>query len=365
MLSIYKKRTTIFVFVFFIILSVVLTLPYLRGPVDLDEGNYAVIGMMVSRGQTLYVDIADNKTPLIYLVNAFQTLIWGSDLVIERLFLCVFSAFTAFFIYLIGKTIRLDKFSIFGGLFFLFFSSSPAFLFYSPTNVYSSLMETIAVYFLLSSVRVKNIAKTVTVGVFIGLALLFRQTAFLFFVSILLWAFFYYLIKPTFLKNSFFSPSLERISSVDDLSSRFFVALRDFILILFGIFLPFALVFIYFYFQSAIDEMIYWIFFEPGSALNVNNPWTYSLKLEWFSTAFFSSLPLFVFGLFSFKNGVKTYEKLLFGLWFLICFLFIFLGPVPGFTHYYYQLLPPLSLLSVEGLSILIQKINLLKGDII
>ena len=74
----FKQRNVLFL-LSIIILAILLGLPYILGPADLDEGNYAVIGMMVERGHRLYADIGDNKTPLIYFVNALITLIFGSN----------------------------------------------------------------------------------------------------------------------------------------------------------------------------------------------------------------------------------------------------------------------------------------------
>lgn len=345
-----------------IVLALILRWPYMFGPADLDEGNYACIGMMVARGAVLYKDIGDSKPPIIYFINALITTLFGSDLLVLRLTFSIVAALTGFFIYLAARMLYKEKYAIIATLLFTVFSSSAAFGFYSPTNVYSSLMETVAIYFLLISLHNGQCWKYVITGVFIGLSTLVRQTGIFVFVAIVTGYSLALIIK--FLDSRRMLGQASQQSDVANgkeiIDLTFKQTIKNIILIIIGIGAIFAPFLVYFYSESALGNMIYWIILQPSEGIQIHMPWTSELKIRWVTTAFYSILPLFPLGVIGTMHNFKSrfMEKLLFVFWIVICISFFLLGPVPAFTHYYYQILPPLCLLAGGGVAVLFHREN-------
>ena len=307
------------------------------GPADLDEGNYATIGMMISRGAVLYKNIGDNKPPLFYYISALVSKVLGSNLLVIRLIFSTAIGVTSVFVYFAARKVYGNRPALISALLFTLFASSPIWGFYSPTNIYSSLMETIAIFLLIRGLIKERLEAryTILAGAFLGLAVLTRQTGGLVFAAVVLW----YLIR------------FYRVESVDwrgmikQTSTRLLWLCSGAVLM----FLP---VIVYFASTSALNDMIYWVLMEPVPGLAKYTPWSYELKIGWFVIALLPMAPLLVFTITTVRKDIrgKLEKTLLLVLWLLVPILFFLLVPLPSYVHYYYQILPPLCIMAGEGL---------------
>jgi len=325
-----------------IILVILLRLPYMYGPADLDEGNYATIGMIISRGAVLYRDVGDSKPPLIYYINAVFNFIFGSNLPVLRLIFAVVSGTTGIFVFLIAKKIYGTKIGIISACLFILFSCSTLWGYHSPTNIYSSLMESIAIYLLIIAFSSKKQEATYTIiaGVFVALSVLIRQTSILLFVAVTVW----YLIRFSRRKQFHVSVMLRQTLR------------RDFLIVL-GCSVVFLPIIFYFIEVSGFDDMIYWVLIEPMPGMAEHTPWTMGLKAEWLIVVVLATLPLLFLALIAAKNRLehKAEETLLMFLWMVLPLLFFWLLPIPAYVHYYYQILPPLCVVAGKELMSLYQ----------
>jgi hypothetical protein len=307
------------------------------GPADLDEGNYATIGMIVSRGAVLYKDIGDSKPPLIYYINALISLIFGSNLLVLRLIFAVVSGSTGVFVFLTAKKAYGSKAGIISAYLFIIFSSSTLWGYHSPTNIYSSLMESIAIYLLITAFLLKERETTYTIiaGVFIALSVLIRQTSILLFITAVVWW-------------------LTRFSQHEPLhiSETLKQTLRRVSLIILGGAIAFLPIIFYFIRASGFDDMVYWVLMEPMPGLAEHTPWSMWSKVQWYIVMVLTTQPLLLLVLTVAKNEIRRRaEGTLMFLWMVLPGIFFFLLPIPGYVHYYYQILPPLCIVAGKGLT--------------
>jgi len=331
------RATELWITVSCVALAILLRLPYMYGPADLDEGNYATIGMIISRGTVLYRDIGDSKPPLIYYINALISLIFGSNLVVLRLLFAVVSGVTGVFVFLAARKVYGEKVGIISAYLFITFSSSTLWGYHSPTNIYSSLMESIAIYFLIiaSFLKKREVTYTIVAGVFTALAVLIRQTSILLFAAIVVWFLITFWQEPFHVSDTL-RQTLRRVS-----------------LIVLGGSAAVLPVIFYFIGVSGFDEMVYWVLTEPVPGMAEHTPWITWSKVEWFIAAGLTTLPLLFLAIIVERNelGRKAEGTLLMFLWIvfpLLSFLFL---PIPGYVHYYYQILPPLCIVAGKGLT--------------
>lgn len=311
------------------------------GPADLDEGNYATIGMMILRGSVLYKEIPASKPPLIYYINTLISWIFGSNLLVLRLIFNAVIGMTSVFVFFTARKVYGNKTAVISAYLFAIFSASAVWGFHSPTNVYSSLAESVAAYFLIKALFAEKrgegeLRHVVVAGVFIGLSTLIRQTGFLFFVAVLLW----YLMRFSRIKPFSLSAMLKQTS-------------RRVMWIALGIIMAVLPMIVYFALMSALDDLFYWILLEPIPGMAKHSPWTLNLKAQWLVVVALAMALLLYFTITTVKNDLlhKFEEMLLLVLWLMIPFSFIVLGPVPSYPHYYYQILPPLCMMAGKGLT--------------
>ena len=307
------------------------------GPADLDEGNYATIGMIISRGAVLYRDIGDSKPPLIYYINALISLIFGSNLIVLRLIFAVVSGATGVFVFLTARKVYGQRVGIISAYLFIVFSSSTLWGYHSPTNIYSSLMESIAIYLLIIAYFLKDREEAYTIisGVFIALAVLIRQTSILLFAATVVWFLITFWHVP-FQASATLKQTLRRVS-----------------LIMLGgsaVFLP---IISYFIGASGFDDMAYWVLMEPVPGMTEHTPWITWSKVEWFIAVVLTTLPLLLLAIIVARSelGRKAEGTLLMFLWMVFPLLSFLLLPIPGYVHYYYQILPPLCIVAGKGLT--------------
>ena len=319
-----------------IVLAILLRLPYMYGPADLDEGNYATIGMIISRGGVLYRDIGDSKPPLIYYINALISLVFGSNLPVLRVIFAVASGVTGVFVFLIAKKVYGAKAGIISAYLFVLFSSSTLWGYHSPTNIYSSLMESIATYALIVAFfgKEREATYTIVAGVFVALSALIRQTSILLFVAIVVW----WLIRFFRYESSSVSETLKK-------------TLRRVSLVVLGGSLVFLPIIFYFIEVSGFDDMIYWVLMEPLPGMVEHTPWTIWAKVQWYIVMVLTTQPLLLLVLTVAEDEIRhRVEGTLMFLWMVLPGVFFFLLPIPGYVHYYYQILPPLCIVAGKAL---------------
>lgn len=331
------RATEFWITVSCITLAVLLRLPYMYGPADLDEGNYATIGMIISRGAVLYRDIGDSKPPLIYYINALISLIFGSNLPVLRLIFAVVSGATGVFVFLIAKKVYGERAGIISAYLFILFSSSTLWGYHSPTNIYSSLMESIAVYLLIIAFFLKEREATYTIiaSVFVALSVLIRQTSILLFFATIIWC----LIRFSWHEPSHIFEMLKQTS-------------KRVSLIILGSSIAFLPTIFYFIAATGFDDMIYWVLMEPIPGMAEHTPWTMWSKGQWYIVMALATLPLLLLVLTVVEHEIRhRVEGTLMFLWMVLPGIFFFLLPIPGYVHYYYQILPPLCIVAGKGLT--------------
>jgi len=308
------------------------------GPADLDEGNYATIGMILSRGAVMYRDIGGSKPPLIYYINALISLVFGSNLPVLRLIFAAVSGITGVFVFLITKKIYGLKVGVISTGLFIVISCSPLWGYHSPTNVYSSLMESIAIYLLIIAFFSKEREATyvIAAGVFVAFSVLMRQTSIIIFATAIAWYLIRFSWRKPFQMTEMLKQTVKRAS-----------------LIMVGGFVPLVPIIIYFVGVSGFGNMIYWVVMEPIPGMIEHTPWTMWSKAEWFIVVVLAILPLGFLATISARNELlnKAEGSLLMFLWMVFPPLSFLLLPIPGYVHYYYQMLPPLSIVAGKGLT--------------
>lgn len=85
------------------LLPIILYLPLLKEPLHNDEGFYAVVGRMLLRGDLPYRDAFDNKPPLVFVWYALSFLIFGENVWAPRLVVSFFLSLTTLAVYLEGR----------------------------------------------------------------------------------------------------------------------------------------------------------------------------------------------------------------------------------------------------------------------
>ena len=72
-------------------------------PYDSDQWIYYYVGNNWFHQGTLYITAWDHKAPVIYAINGFMSLMFGSNLFLHRLFFTVIAALTIWLFYLTSK----------------------------------------------------------------------------------------------------------------------------------------------------------------------------------------------------------------------------------------------------------------------
>lgn len=181
-----KKSKLIFIILLFAL--ILLRVPSLFEPTWYgDEGIYASVGSELNRGEILYKDIWDNKTPGIYHIYGLIIKIFGTDLFWVRLFSLFSTLFTFYLFYKIFKLIFPKRNFLFPGLMFLFFWGTPII----EANIANAenffiLLTTAGLYLFLKYIYKKpNPWYLVSIGILFGLAFLLKVHPLFDFVAII------------------------------------------------------------------------------------------------------------------------------------------------------------------------------------
>jgi len=294
----YSRSEIIFIILFTVLIFIV-PIFYINsiGMSD-DEAAYLVIGNRISNGSVLYRDVSDVKFPGTYYLAAFINSIFGKSLIAARIFVSIFHAASAIVIYFLGTKIKDKKVGMIASIFFLIAAYIPIF------QGYFFKAEPFAVFFLLASALCflkKGHRNNLLAGVFLGIGVLFKQTAILLFGVYFL----YYLLQLRFKDNQ---------------TKQYFLdSAKNLVLIFLGVTLSIIPVFLYFFLVGAMNEFLYYSVYFLSF---YNLPFQFLFKLNLWINGFFSYLPIWLlflgmlsFIFYEYLKGKKTDTKnLLLGL---------------------------------------------------
>jgi len=95
------------IFALLVLVSLFVRLPFFFSTdIDWDEGTYLLMGQAILDGDHLYVDLWDNKPPLLYVAFAGAIAMSGKTLFGVRLFAALLVAVTAYLVFEITTTLR-------------------------------------------------------------------------------------------------------------------------------------------------------------------------------------------------------------------------------------------------------------------
>jgi 4-amino-4-deoxy-L-arabinose transferase-like glycosyltransferase len=224
--------------IIFILLSLVIPIFYISS-ISLwgDEAAYLVIGNEIKEGAVFYRDIADVKSPGTYYIAAIIISIAGKSMIAARLTTVIFQALSALLILFLGLKIKDRNIGMMASILFLIAVYIPIF------QGYYYMAEPFAVFFSILSVLCffkNNNKNNLLSGLFLGIAILFKQTTILLFGVYFL----YYLINLRFSINRTREYTLK--------------STKKLFIIIFGMVFPLFLGFLYFIIQGATYDFLYY-----------------------------------------------------------------------------------------------------------
>jgi len=149
--------------------------------VNLNEGHYLTINLLLDNGYKLYTDIPDNKPPLFYFINYVFYKILGNNVVYFRIIMVAFAAGTAILLYESLRLMYNKDVGLIGAIIFSITSSSPWFFNYAlQTHTYCAFFVSVGLYLLILSLRDSNSnskkLKVLLSGISFSFATLTRHT---------------------------------------------------------------------------------------------------------------------------------------------------------------------------------------------
>lgn len=321
------SKKEIIIFMFILIICALLRGQFLNGPFESDEGGYAYIGKEIFNGKTLYVDIWDNKPPLIFYLYGFILLL-QKNIVSIKVITILFVLLETVLIFLIGKNIFNKRIAFISSFLFAIFSGTPLMQGDgSNVEVFLNLFLLFSFYFFIEYINKKENKYLIYTGLALGVGFMFKQVALFNFIAILILLFFinkeeiiFPIKKLSYVVISFLSPTIFFL-----IYSFVKKSLREFI---------FA-IFIYNISYIASSEDFYYRAIHNTLLIMLEN------YILWF-------LGLIAVLLILFKNRTIKNNSI------LLYTLFTLFGVIVGgkfFPHYYITLIPPLSLLSAYSLN--------------
>jgi len=293
-----------------------------RGILD-DEGYFMFMGKSILRGAHPYINYADNKPPGIWYLLAFVFKVFGNSIYITRAILYLINALSALVLYLVGKEIWNEKIGRVSALIFLIGMLIPAFDgYYVLTEPFMNLFSLLGLLlFIRANKRTLYLAAS---GVAMGISILFKQTAILLLIAMIV----FYLCKiwiPANRNKKYFGASA-----------------RNVLLLLCGFVVPLIPVASYFWSIGALGQMVYYTTMSLkgfGSTINYSSLVSdfESFSIVWL-LSFASLLAI------GYKFIQKNIDREIFvGIWLLLS---LFPLVLRQYGHYYIQVLPPVCLLA-------------------
>lgn len=297
--------------------------PYWYG----DEGIYETIGLALSRGQTLYTQIWDNKPPLLYYTYA---LFQGDQFSVRFLSLLAGLGAVVILFFLAQKLFHTLKVSLISaGVFALLFG-----LPIIEGNIANAenfmLLPIIAAALLVYSAATSNrpdkpTTSLLIAGLMLGIAFLYKIVAVFDFAAMLV--FLLIVFTPTKL-------------SVHELTSAIRHTFKLLALFIGGFLLPFVLSLIYFFFNGALSEYLYATFLSTVGYVGYNNVFIIPQGLLITKLLLLAAVVLFLF----IRRKKLSLPFIFLSLWTAFSLFNSFFSQRP-YTHYLLVLLPSFSLL--------------------
>lgn len=170
---------------------------------DRDVGVFAYIGERIATGAVPYRDVWDHKTPLIYFLNAALFNVFGASFTVIAIFEIVWLTFTAYALYKLARVLMGELPACFAtGIFAIYVGSTYLSGSFGMTETYALLPTTLAVYFCFNAYVQKRVSCMLLSGIMTTVAFLFRQTAGIIGIVILLYILCAYIKDKKYAKQS-------------------------------------------------------------------------------------------------------------------------------------------------------------------
>lgn len=168
--------------VFLLILAILIYIPIMFLNIDIqhDEGTFMFMAKKILDGATPYKDFFDHKPPGIYYLYAILFVLFGKSLSSIRLGVFVFQLGTAVTVYFIGKEIKKEIIGKIASILFLIGVFTPITAGYiGQTEPFMIFFGTLGIFLYIKSKNGEKFWLVLLSGLFIGIATLFKQSAFL------------------------------------------------------------------------------------------------------------------------------------------------------------------------------------------
>lgn len=336
------RQRNIIILLIILVMAFSLRMAFIHEPFERDEGQYAYIAQEILHGSIPYRDVIEIKPPGVFYIYASAITLFGNTTESIRLFTAFYSLLTVIVVYLIARNLRGVRAGLLAALLYGVYSSGPLIQGSgSNVEVFMVLPLAISVWFYLRGADSGKRVYIVLSGICASCAMLIKPVALP--QVVLLFIFLFLLPKS-------------RESIKDLLFNVLSFVLPALIMA--------AVVIGYFAYHGALEDFLYWTVDFTRSTYAKSN----EKALQ--GTPFFSVIGIIFFELF-----LPVLVALPTALWlifkgkntkYLLAALLIFAAAIsvylPGknHPHYFIQLLPPLSITAGIGLSMLLDKKELL-----
>ena len=297
---------------------------YIWNVLSLDEGTYLSVAMLMNKGWVVYRDVFESKPPLFHFINLFIYTLVGNRIHAARFFSIGAAALSAYILYEIVGLHYKEKTAITAAVIFSLASSLPVFDgFRVLTEPFSTLFMVSIIYVNELFSRNKDPRFLPLIGFFGSAYTLIRPTGILFTGIVVLLAFL-------------------RWKTITTPREIGYIGLG-------GLAIPLVFVF-YFLSKGALGQVVFWIL-EPAQGFTEYVVTNITAKLQWLIQVAKSILPLIVLSL----PGLGYRDKELHDLnyaWIMFLPTLFLVSFLPGFPHYYYEILPALSIQAALGTQI-------------
>ncbi|WP_075591112.1 ArnT family glycosyltransferase [Labilibacter marinus] len=114
----------VFAFLIFFIVTFLIRFPFFfRDFIDHDESTFIIMGQSLIDGNLPYTELWDLKPPFVFYYFGAIIQLFGKSLIAIRFSGVVLVFLTAWFVYLIGKKIKSERFGFYNGLLYVVFAS--------------------------------------------------------------------------------------------------------------------------------------------------------------------------------------------------------------------------------------------------
>ena len=144
-----------------------------------DEGGYSFIAKKILDGAIPYKDYFDHKPPGVYYAFALAFLLFGKSLFTARMLVFAVNVCTAVTIFFVGRALKKPAVGQLASVLFLFAALTPVYIGYlALTEPFVMLFSTLSILLYIKSDDGAKTKMVLLSGVALGLATLFKQSAF-------------------------------------------------------------------------------------------------------------------------------------------------------------------------------------------